>query len=99
MKNAGVIERMNKIDHIIFDKTGTITTNDSSTLNFEGEKLTNEELQLVKTLIRSSNHPLSRALNDAISVEPLLEKIENYQEYIEEVLKSKYYEDLFYLKK
>jgi Cu+-exporting ATPase len=82
MKNAGVIERMNKIDHIIFDKTGTITTNDSSTLNFEGEKLTNEELQLVKTLIRSSNHPLSRALNDAISVEPLLEKIENYQEVL-----------------
>ena len=82
MKNAGVIERMNKIDHIIFDKTGTITTNDSTTLNFEGEKLTTKELQLVKTLIRSSNHPLSRALNDAIIVEPLLDKIENYQEVL-----------------
>jgi Cu+-exporting ATPase len=82
MKNAGVIERMNKIDHIIFDKTGTITTNDSTTLNFEGEELTQLELQLVKTLIRSSNHPLSRALNDAITVEPLLEKIENYQEVL-----------------
>lgn len=82
MKNAGVIERMNKIDHIIFDKTGTITTNDSTTLNFEGEKLTIKELQLVKTLIRSSNHPLSRALNDAIIVEPLLDKIENYQEVL-----------------
>jgi len=82
MKNAGVIERMNKIDHIIFDKTGTITTNDSSTLSFEGEELTLEELQLVKTLIRSSNHPLSRALNDAISVEPFLDKIENYQEVL-----------------
>ena len=82
MKNAGVIERMNKIDHIIFDKTGTITTNDSTTLNFEGAELTQLELQLVKTLIRSSNHPLSRALNDAITVEPLLEKIENYQEVL-----------------
>lgn len=82
MKNAGVIERMNKIDHIIFDKTGTITTNDSSTLSFEGEELTLEELQFVKTLIRSSNHPLSRALNDAILVEPLLDKIENYQEVL-----------------
>ena len=29
----------------------------------------------------------------------MLPKIENYQEYIEEALKSKYYEDLFYLKK
>jgi len=82
LKNASVIEKMNAIDHIVFDKTGTITTNDSRTLTFEGEKLTEEELRLIKTLIRSSNHPLSRSLNDAIDLEPFLEKIENYQEIV-----------------
>lgn len=82
LKNASVIEKMNSIDHIVFDKTGTITTHDSQSLTFEGEKLTEEELKLIKTLIRSSNHPLSRSLNNAINIEPYLEKIEHYQEII-----------------
>ena len=82
LKNASVIEKMDKIEHIIFDKTGTITTNDSASLTFEGKALSTEELKAIKTLIRSSNHPLSRALNDAIEIEPYLDKIEDYQEVL-----------------
>ncbi len=82
LKNADVIEKMNKVDHIIFDKTGTISTNDANSLIFEGKSLTEIELKLIKTLIRSSNHPLSRALNDAINAEPYLDKIEDYQEVL-----------------
>lgn len=82
LKNASVIEKMDKIEHIIFDKTGTITTNDSASLTFEGKALSTEELKAIKTLIRSSNHPLSRALNDAIEIEPYFDKIEDYQEVL-----------------
>lgn len=82
LKNALIIERLNRIKHIVFDKTGTITTNDAQNLTYEGEKLNEKELKSIKTLIRSSNHPLSRTLNDAINVEPYLDKIDDYEEVL-----------------
>ena len=80
LKNDTVIENINKIDHIIFDKTGTITLNESHEMVYEGETLSEHELRAVKTLIRSSNHPLSRALNDHIKEDPFNEALENFVE-------------------
>lgn len=62
LKNATVIEQMAKVDTIVFDKTGTITTNKKSSIVYEGEYLDKKELALIKTLLRGSNHPLSRRL-------------------------------------
>lgn len=67
LKNATVIEQMAKVDTIVFDKTGTITTNKKSTIRFEGfqgEKIDDKELSFIKSLLRGSNHPLSRRLYD-----------------------------------
>lgn len=67
LKNATVIEQMAKVDTIVFDKTGTITTNKKSTIRFEGfqgEKIDGKELSFIKSLLRGSNHPLSRRLYD-----------------------------------
>jgi len=64
LKNTTVIEQMAKIDTIVFDKTGTITTNKKSTIWFEGEELSEEELTGIKNLVHISNHPLSRKLYD-----------------------------------
>lgn len=67
LKNATVIEQMAKVDTIVFDKTGTITTNKKSTIRFEGfqgEKIDAKELSFIKSLLRGSNHPLSRRLYD-----------------------------------
>lgn len=82
LKNALIIERLNRIKHIVFDKTGTITTNDSQQLSYEGTPLNENELKSLKTLIRSSNHPLSRSLNEAIQVEPYFDKITDYEEVL-----------------
>ena len=82
LKNDAVIEKIDKINHIIFDKTGTITTNDSSVLSYSGKKLTTAENKALKTVIRSSNHPLSRALNNYIKITPYLETVKNYQEIL-----------------
>jgi Cu+-exporting ATPase len=62
LKNANGIEKMAKINTVIFDKTGTITTNKDAEIIFEGEKLSDNELNVIKNIIRFSNHPLNRML-------------------------------------
>ncbi len=67
MKNVNVIERLIKVTHLVFDKTGTITYNQESTINFEGEILGSEEMRKIKALAMNSTHPLSRLLANSIN--------------------------------
>jgi Cu+-exporting ATPase len=64
LKNALVIEQLAKVDTIVFDKTGTITTNRKSNIAYEGQPLSENEIIVVKNVLRASNHPLSRMLYD-----------------------------------
>ena len=64
LKNALVIEQLAKVDTIVFDKTGTITTNKKSNIVYEGNTLSDENYILIKNVLRASNHPLSRMLYD-----------------------------------
>jgi len=64
LKNADVIERLSKIDTLVFDKTGTVT-NGAASLDFVGV-LDDHELGWVKTLTSSSSHPLSNLITKSI---------------------------------
>jgi Cu+-exporting ATPase len=64
LKNALVIEQLAEVDTIVFDKTGTITTNIKSNISYEGIALSDENLTLIKNVLRGSNHPLSRMVYD-----------------------------------
>ena len=64
LKNAMVIEQLAKVDTIVFDKTGTITTNNKTVINYDGQQLSAEHLNQIRNILRTSNHPLSRMLYD-----------------------------------
>ena len=72
LKNANVIERMANVSTIIFDKTGTITSNKKAEISYEGKDLSKEEMVLLYNILRASNHPLSRQLYDSLSEEKII---------------------------
>ncbi|MBL4939852.1 MAG: heavy metal translocating P-type ATPase metal-binding domain-containing protein [Lutibacter sp.] len=82
LKNAETIESMSKIDTIIFDKTGTITSSGKTQINYKGIKLSIEELSIIKSVLRASNHPLSRLLYNHIDVEVLDEEPTFFEEIL-----------------
>lgn len=79
IKNTEVIENLNKIDTIVFDKTGTITLNRSMKAKFIGDTLSEDEWRMIKSLASNSSHPLSVAIKENIESENLFE-VENFQE-------------------
>ncbi|MBO9201905.1 MULTISPECIES: heavy metal translocating P-type ATPase [Niastella] len=62
LRNAQVIEEMAKIDHIVFDKTGTLAAAHDQEIAYFGKPLSNRQLLQIATLAANSNHPLSKAL-------------------------------------
>lgn len=66
VKNADTLEEMATINHVVFDKTGTITQNDKSKVSFVGDDLNEVEKRNLKAILRQSNHPLSRTLYDSV---------------------------------
>lgn len=80
-KNASVIEQLAAIDTIIFDKTGTITANKETSIEYEGSSLSQDEERLLKSTLRNSNHPLSRSLYDLLNKHDIV-TLDNYEEHI-----------------
>ncbi len=78
LKNAQIIEVLSKINTIVFDKTGTLTSQEKYEVTYQGNKLDEDEKMWIKTMTKSSNHPLSRLIYEQFSEIPVtdFDKIE-----------------------
>jgi Cu+-exporting ATPase len=61
LKNTPVVEQLARIDTIVFDKTGTITTSGGNNITLNAV-LRGREKQLIYSTCSNSNHPLSRMI-------------------------------------
>jgi len=80
LKQADVIESLSKIDAIVFDKTGTLTTSESKII-YSGLPLSEFDFGAIKSLLRQSNHLLSRKLYDYLKY-PAVEKVADFNEIV-----------------
>lgn len=62
LKNTNVIEQLNALTTVVFDKTGTITETASSQLNYQGTVLSSQEKLAIYALANQSAHPKSRQI-------------------------------------
>ncbi|WP_298551125.1 heavy metal translocating P-type ATPase metal-binding domain-containing protein [uncultured Algibacter sp.] len=88
-KNASVIEQLAAIDTIIFDKTGTITANKETSIEYDGSELSGDEETLLRSTLRNSNHPLSRSLYSLLEEHDIV-TLEDYEEYVGKGIEAKH---------
>ena len=81
LKNALVIEQLAKVDTLVFDKTGTITTTEKATIDYQGIPMSEKQEQWVKNTLRASNHPLSRMLYNELPDYAIL-KTDGFEEFV-----------------
>ena len=68
LKNSSVIEELSRVNTIIFDKTGTLTHSSQAKVTYEGKKLSDEEVNMIYSMVKESIHPLSRIIKLEIVV-------------------------------
>ncbi len=89
VKNASVIEQLAQINTIIFDKTGTITSNKDSNAEYDGDLLSDSENIVLKNSLRGSNHPLSRTLYNVLKENNII-TLDNFEEHIGKGIEAKH---------
>ncbi|WHF50596.1 heavy metal translocating P-type ATPase metal-binding domain-containing protein [Chryseobacterium gotjawalense] len=80
VKDTLTIEKLAKIDTLVFDKTGTITHNKKANVFFEGEEISEFDLKNLKSLLKNSNHPLSKSLYHFLEIEEEYFPIDHFTE-------------------
>ncbi len=81
LKNSYVIEEIAKVNHIVFDKTGTITQTGTADVIYHGRLLTEFEKRMIKSLTRNSTHPLSKKIFDSIDDKTIF-PVTNFEEQL-----------------
>ncbi|MBU4537491.1 MAG: heavy metal translocating P-type ATPase metal-binding domain-containing protein, partial [Weeksellaceae bacterium] len=80
VKDTLTIEKISKINTLVFDKTGTITHHKKSNINFEGSEIQEFDLKNIKSLVKNSNHPLSKSIYEFLEIQDEYFPVENFKE-------------------
>jgi Cu+-exporting ATPase len=79
LRGPEVMDDIYKIDAVVFDKTGTLTEHRKSNVRYTGRVLSNDEKQLINSLLKQSNHPLSVAVSEFLNIKSNIE-VEHFKE-------------------
>ena len=80
LKNTDMVEQLARIDTLVFDKTGTITSSDNIELSFLGIINYHEKI-LTASLARNSTHPLSQEIQKKLQITSYLD-VQNFKEVV-----------------
>lgn len=95
VKDTLTIEKIAKLNTLVFDKTGTITQSKKTSISYQGKDIEVFDLQNLKALTKNSSHPLSKALYEYLKTEDPYFPIEDFNDtpgkgYEAKVRSSKY---------
>jgi len=93
LKNVQVIDRIQQVDEIIFDKTGTITDHKNILATADGNQWTDNQRFLIKSTVFQSNHPLSKAIFQALEG-PFTQEVEYFKELTGQGVEAKIGSDI-----
>lgn len=82
LKNAEIVADLAAINHLVFDKTGTITHPNETKVVFEpvgNQGLTKVQSSYIASLVKHSTHPLSQRIFKHLNVQELIDA-EGFQE-------------------
>ena len=98
LKNGAVLETLNHVTSVVFDKTGTLSEATKHNVTFSGKPLSPIEHEELASLVRHSTHPLSVSLKNALLTSPDFhpKPAENFIEYpgqgAEALIGNKFYQ-------
>jgi P-type Cu+ transporter len=69
LRHPNVIEDISHINHLVFDKTGTITQSRKLKVSYTGNPIEGDKKMLLASLLKQSTHPLSKAIFNYLNVE------------------------------
>ena len=96
LKDTKVIESLWKIDQIVFDKTGTLSINDSKEVKYEGRSLSEVEKCNIKALTQNSTHPMSQLIHDYLeSSKVSFQRLESFEEEIGQGIIGKFEKETY----